>query len=151
MFELMPTSVLNPFVSFNPFKEMEEFERRFFSHPQKYLSSDSLELFRTDIREDEGNYILEADLPGFEKKDISVNVDGDRLTIKAERNSENEEKETKNGYIRRERSYGAYQRSFNVSKINTESIGAKYENGVLVLTLPKKEEKTPASRQLTIE
>lgn len=150
MFEIIPRNTLNPFVSFNPFREMEEFEKRFFSFPET-RTRQSLEMFRTDIREEEGKFILEADLPGFEKKDINVNLEGDYLTIKAERKSESEEKDDSRNYVRRERSYGSYARSFDVSGIETENISAKYENGVLVLTLPKKEEKTPASRQFIIE
>ena len=150
MFEIIPRSTLNPFVSFNPFKEMEEFEKRFFSFPEA-RARQSLEMFRTDIREEDGKFILEADLPGFEKKDINVKLEGDYLTVRAERKSESEEKDEQKNYVRRERSYGSYARSFDVSGIDTENIAAKYENGVLALTLPKKEEKAPASRQFIIE
>lgn len=150
MFEIIPRNTLNPFVSFNPFREMEEFEKRFFSFPEA-KARPSHQMFRTDIREEEGKFILEAELPGFEKKDINVNLEGDYLTIKAERKSENEEKDEAKNYVRRERSYGSYARSFDVSAVDTENICAKYENGVLVLTLPKKEEKTPASKQFIIE
>ena len=95
--------------------------------------------------------MLEADLPGFDKKDINIDVNGDYLTIKAERHSEHEDKKKKDSYIRCERSYGSYCRSFDVTGIDTEKIAAKYDNGVLTLTMPRKDPQQPASRQLTIE
>ena len=130
---------------YNPFKEMD----RFFSEP--YFGKNSLDVFKTDIKETEGGYLLEADLPGFEKKDINIDLEGDYLTIKAERHSEHEDKDKKNSFVRCERSYGSYSRSFDVTGIDTEKIGAKYENGVLTLTLPKKESTLPAARKLEIE
>ena len=70
---------------------------------------------------------------------------------KAQRSSDTEDKDKKESYVRIERSYGSYERSFDVSGIDTESIGAKYENGVLILNMPKKEPVTPPQRQLTID
>ena len=64
---------------------------------------------------------------------------------------EAEDKDKKENYVRIERSYGTYERSFDVSGIDTEGIGAKYENGVLILNMPKKEPVSPPQKQLTIE
>ena len=82
------------------------------------------------------NYILEADLPGFEKGDIKLDVKDDILTIKAERPTETEKKDKDSRRICCERSYGSYSRQFDVSGIDTDKISAKYENGVLKLTMP---------------
>ena len=72
--------------------------------------------------------------------------------MQAERHSKVEEKDKKDKIVRMERSYGSYSRQFDVSGIDTENIKAKYDNGVLKLTLPKKEQKPlPASKKLEIE
>ncbi len=117
----------------------------------KLWSGTAVEGFKTDIREEEKAYILEADLPGFNKEDIKVELDKEYLTISAERKSETEEKDEKGGYIRRERSYGSFSRSFNVSAVDMNAVTAQYKDGVLKLTMPKKENKEPEARQLAIE
>ena len=110
--------------------------------------SSQLVLLGTDIAEEEGGYKLMADLPGFNKEDIHVDVDGDKLTISAERGNENEEK--KEGYIRRERSYGSYKRSFDISAIDSDAITGDYNNGVLTLHLPKKVIATPEAKRIEL-
>lgn len=149
MFEIIPTNYFNRSLR-NPFAEMDNLARAFFNEP---FFSERAEIrpFRTDIKKTDEGYQLEAELPGFDKKDISVGIEGDVLTIKAQRHSETEDKDKKDRYVRIERSYGSYERSFDVSGIDTESIGAKYENGVLILNMTKKEPALPPVRQLTIE
>ena len=88
---------------------------------------------------------------GFEKGDIKLDITGDVLTIQAERHSEHEEKDKKQKYVRCERSYGSYSRAFDISGVDADKIKAKYEDGVLKLTLPKKEEPKEQSRKLEIE
>ena len=78
-------------------------------------------------------------------------ISGDVLTVQAERHSEHEDKDQKNKYVRCERSYGLYSRQFDVSEIDTENIKAKYENGVLKLTLPKKSEVSSSPKRVEIE
>ncbi len=143
MFEMMPFSHRNHLNVYDPFQEMEKFEKSFFNGFG--------DMFRTDIQEKGNAYVLEADLPGMKKEDISVDIDGDCLTISAKRHSEMEEKDENRSYVRRERSYGSYTRSFDISGIKAESISASYENGVLTLTLPKKDEQAPTSRRLEIQ
>lgn len=94
--------------------------------------------FKTDIMDNGDEYVLEADLPGFDKNDHQLDIDNNVLTIRAERHSEHEEKDKKNKYIRCERSYGAYCRKFDLSGVDEAAIKAKYDKGVLKLTLPKK-------------
>ena len=106
--------------------------------------------FRCDIQDKGNEYLLEAELPGFQKEDISIQLDGDDLVISACHNSEVEDKKEKN-YVRRERKFGSYSRRFNLTGIDTAGITAAYNNGVLELTLPKKGEVTPASRSIQIE
>ena len=114
-------------------------------------------VFSTDIRDEGAHYLLQADLPGFRKEDIHIDIDDDILTIKAEHTESKDNSgdkgasKDKDSYIRRERYYGAYTRSFNVSEIDVESIKAAYENGVLTLTMPKKAPVKPESKHLEIE
>lgn len=150
MFELKPYTRKNHAV-YNPFREMDEWERGFFSDPFGFFGNGTLDAFKTDIKDEGDHYELEADLPGFEKKDIQLDVNGDILTVRAERHSEHEEKDKKEKYMRCERSYGCYSRDFDVSNVDADTIKAKYENGVLKLTLPKKAEKLPEPRHLAIE
>lgn len=136
---------------YNPFREMEEMERRFFGpHFDDFFRTNDLAAFKTDVTDEGDHFLLEADLPGFQKEDIRLDLDGDELTIRAERHS-NVEKKERDKVVRVERSYGAYCRSFDISGIRGEDIKAKYENGVLALTLPKKEPTAPTARQIDIE
>ncbi|MBE6631316.1 MAG: Hsp20/alpha crystallin family protein [Ruminococcaceae bacterium] len=150
MFDLVrPITRRNDRVWMDPFKEMEEFRRNFFGDP--FFSGRDIAEFKTDISDEGDRYLLESDLPGFSKEDIKLDINGDILTINAERKYEGEEKDEKGRYIRRERSFGSYSRAFDISGIKSEDITAKYENGVLKLSLPKKQPSVPESRRLTIE
>ena len=151
MFDLRPYNRKNMISSYNPFREMEEMERRFFDDPFGFYDGKGLAEFKTDIIDNGDSYELDADLPGFEKGDIKLDITGDVLTIQAERHSEHEEKDKKQKYVRCERSYGSYSRAFDISGVDADKIKAKYEDGVLKLTLPKKEEPKEQSRKLEIE
>ena len=123
---------------------MEEMERQFFGES-------STGSFKTDIRDDGKEFVLEADLPGFKKEDIHVDVKDNTLSITAERHSEFEQKEKKNSFLRCERSFGSYSRSFDISGIDCANIKAGYKDGVLTLTLPKQKKEEPTGRRLEIE
>ena len=104
--------------------------------------------FRTDIQDLGDRYLLEADLPGFQKEEISLDLKGDVLTVTAHHQ---EEKETHTGkYLCRERRYGDFARSFDVSSVQQRGITAAYENGVLKLVLPKKSAVQPESSKIAI-
>ncbi len=142
MFNLTPYRKHNEVSYYDPFQMMRDMERQFFGE-------DSFGAFRTDIR-DEGNaYTLEAELPGFDKEDIDIQLSDNNLTISASHKEESSRKEGK--YVRRERSFGSYSRSFDVSDIDTAGIKAAYKNGLLSLNLPKKTETVPSTRTLAIE
>ena len=146
MFELTPFDRRNHrhLSRYNPFKELEDMERNFWNFG-------GLMEFNTDIKDEGKEYLLEADLPGFSKEDIHVDVEDNYLTIRAARGSETEETDDKNHYVRRERSYGSYQRSFDVSNIKQEAITVQYKDGVLKVHLPKKEGgDKPNARRLPI-
>ena len=137
---------LIPYERTSPFRELENFERAFFGRP---FESYSMTAFGTDIRDAGDKYLLEADLPGFDKDAIKLSLEGDILTISAERSCD--KKDDNKAYIRSERSYGKFTRSFDVSEIDTDHIKAKFENGVLTLDMPKKQEEIPANRTIEIE
>ena len=148
MFELKPYTRKNNGVYYNPFQTMDEFERNFFN-PSFFETT--LEQFKTDIKDDGDSYTLQADLPGFDKKDIHLDLNNDVLTISAERHSEHEDKDKKGKFVRCERSYGTYARTFDISCIDAKAIKAAYSDGVLRVTLPKQKEVPASSRRLEIE
>lgn len=95
-------------------------------------------LMKTDIRESETDYSIMVDLPGYNKEDIKVNVQDGYLTIEATINNEVDEEE--DNYVRRERYTGSASRSFYVGEdITTEDVKANFRNGVLTLSIPKKD------------
>ena len=128
MFELTPFGYRRV-ASYNPFRELEEMSHSFWND----------------------NYVLEAELPGFKKEDISIDIDKDCLTISAERKSEEKGDKGDNGFVRRERYYGSFSRSFNIKGIDTDAITAEYNDGVLTLTMPEKTPEVPAARRLEIK
>ena len=145
MFELIPFDRRNHRVSvYDPFRAFDELERSFFGNTAHTVSA-----FRTDVTDTGDAYKLEAELPGFKKDDIKIDIENDCLTISAERKAENEDK--KHNFVKRERFYGSFSRSFDVSGINVDGIEAAYTDGVLTLNLPKKVETVPASRRLEIK
>ena len=132
MFELVPSFDRDFERSlYRPFDDLDNLEREF-------LGSSPLAAFKTDIQDKGDSYELTTDLPGFKKEDIRLSLNGDTLSIQAERHSDWEQEESKKQYVRCERSYGKYTRSFDVSGIDADRIQAAYNDGVLTLTLPKK-------------
>lgn len=148
MFEIKPYRK-QEIGTWDPFSEMEEIERRFFGN--SFFSGSSLAAFKTDITDENDHYELKADLPGFRKEDIRLDLEDDTLTITAERHSEHEKQDKKNKYLCCERSYGAYSRSFDMSGVETDRIKATYRDGVLTLKLPKKAGRKTTTKRLSID
>ena len=140
---LVPYSRKNHSV-YNPFQDFDDLEKAFFSDR-------SLGELKTDIKDLGESYALEADLPGFKKEDIHVDVKDNTLSITAERHSEFEQKEKKNSYLRCERSFGSYTRSFDVTGVDTTKVRAAYNNGVLAITLPKYVKPQPTAQTISID
>ena len=92
---------------------------------------------KTDIRLVNNNYVLDIDLPGYDKKDINITLEDGYLTVKAKKVYTDEEKNNKGDYVRRERFTGTCSRSYYVGEIDDQCIDAKFENGVLTLSFPK--------------
>lgn len=101
----------------------------------------STNIMKTDIRESENDYEISIDLPGYRKEDVQAELKDGYLVINA-KNESKTENTGKQGYIRRERYYGACSRSFYVGEaVRQEDISARFENGVLIMNVPKHVEK----------
>ena len=97
----------------------------------------SIRLPRTNVQEADDAFVFTMEMPGLDKQDVSVNIEGDTLIVKGERTEKHEEK----GVIRREYRSARFERSFNVNGVNREGVKARMEHGILTVTLPKTPEK----------
>jgi len=124
---------------FAPFDEaFDDLLRGFFVRPVSFEGSAAPARFHVDVTENENAYTIHAEIPGVKKDDISVTIDGEQVAISAE---VKQEKEAKNGerVLRSERYYGKMQRAFSLGQpVDESGASAKYADGVLELTLPKK-------------
>ncbi len=117
--------------------------------PRKYYLDDFFDNFlsvpeeshmKCDIYEKGGNYHIEMDIPGFNKQDIAIECNKGYLTITAEKKNEQEDKDEERNYIRRERTYGKYQREFYLGDVEADKVKAEFKEGILKITVPKKTE-----------
>ena len=129
---------------FNPFTELTNFDPfnddffKGFALRPVFKQLESEPQMRLDVEEDDKAYTVKAEIPGVKKEDIKISVDGNQVSISAEIKKETEEKEG-NKVIRSERYFGSVSRSFTLAQdVNQGDANAKYDNGILVLTLPKK-------------
>ena len=142
MFELIPYARRNAAV-YDPFRIFDDMERSFFGSLSTRVSA-----FRTDVIDTGEAYRLEAELPGYKKEDISIDIENELLTITAKR--EETVSEERPNYIHRERSIGSFSRTFDVSGVDAEGIRAGYSDGLLTLEMPKKKASQPEKRRLEI-
>lgn len=114
----------------------------FFDWGQGNFSDSGTTLPAVNVKETPDNFEVEMAAPGMTKKDFHIELDGHRLTISSEKTGEHEEQPDGTNYSRREFSYQAFQRSFDLPKdvVDEDKIEAKYENGVLKLVIPKQEQ-----------
>ena len=131
----------NPFTEiarFDPFFDMDDVLNKFMMRPALREGMEIEPQIKMDVKEADGQYLVKAEIPGVKKDDIHVTIDGNRVSISAEVKQEKEEKEG-GRVIRCERSYGMASRSFNLAdEVDQSKAQAKYTDGVLELTLPKK-------------
>ncbi len=142
----------------DPFRDLEELQRemnRLFdaslsrSVKKGQALSEAVWSPAVDIYDNKDNLIIKADLPGLTQKDINVSVEDDVLSIKGEKKKEQEVKE--DNFYRIERVYGSFERSFTLpSNVDAANIKATYKDGVLQLTLPKREETKPKQIKVDI-
>ncbi|MDD3895546.1 MAG: Hsp20/alpha crystallin family protein [Bacilli bacterium] len=103
-----------------------------------FITSSKRNDMKCDIYEKDNMYHIEMDIPGFDKEDINIELKNNYLTIKASKTKE--EKEEDKNYIRRERSYGEYSRTFSLGEVDEDKVNAKFDNGTLLITVPKKDQ-----------
>ena len=110
-------------------------------------------LMRTDVRELDSTYELDVDLPGFKKEEVSLDLKDGYLTISARKDMSTDESDQKGRYVRRERYNGVCSRSFYIGEeVKSSDVSAKFEDGILKITLPKQEKKAlPGSTSIAIE
>ena len=105
---------------------------------------------RIDVKEDDVSYEISTELPGLEEKDLEISIDDGTLVLRGEKSGASEEKEGK--YFRQERIYGRFERAFHLPDgVEAEQIEAKFKNGILAITLPKKEEAKKVVRQVEVK
>ena len=103
-----------------------------------------------DVYDSKDSILVKADLPGLNKDEIDINVEDDTLTIRGEKKQE--ERRQEKGYVREERSYGSFYRALTLpSSVETQKVSAHYKNGVLEITLPKKEEAKPKQIKVDVQ
>jgi HSP20 family protein len=104
---------------------------------------------KVDIKETDKEYIVEAEIPGVDKKDIQLELHDDLLTIQVQRNEQLDVEN--NNYIRKERRTSSMSRSFYVENVKQEDVTAKYENGILSIVLPKREPGIKKGKNIEIQ
>ena len=116
-----------------------DFDEDFFGKKNPLYGKHARNMMKTDVRETDTTYEVDVDLPGFKKEDINVNYENGYLTISTSKGLDKDEKDKEGNYIRRERYAGSMCRSFYVGDaVSEEDIHAKYEDGILKLSVPKK-------------
>jgi HSP20 family protein len=129
----------------------DAFDRRFFGRNPLY-GHHGKNIMKTDIREKDNTYELDVDLPGFKKDEVTVNLENGCLTVSAAKSLDKDQSDENGRYIHRERFSGSCSRSFMVGDLKPEEIQAKFEDGILRLTLPKASARQlPASNAIAIE
>lgn len=120
---------------------------------KKLYGKHAAQMMKTDVHEHEDKYEVDIDLPGFKKDEITLNLEKGYLTVSAAKGLDKDEKDKKGKLIRQERYAGSMQRTFFVGEnLTEEDVKAKFEDGVLKLTVPKKEApKVPEKKTIMIE
>ncbi len=130
---------------------MDLMPRRFFDDMfDDFLTTRKEQHMKCDIYEKGGKYHIEMDIPGFTKDEISVTTKDGYLTIAATKSEEVKDDDNKN-YLRRERTYGKYERTFYLGDLDEDKIDASFKNGMLKLTIPKKEEEKETKKLIEIK
>ena len=119
----------------------DSLEKEFFGTHNPLYGKHAKNLMKTDVKDVNDHYDVAVDLPGFQKDEVNVELENGYLTISAAKGLDKDQKDDEGHYIRQERYSGSCSRSFYVGDIQPEDIHAKYEDGILKLTLPKADQK----------
>lgn len=125
---------------------LDFFENAFDDFFRPLFYDEKFDSMKTDIKETPNAYELDVEMPGFDKEDISVSVENGYMTIRAEKKEKEESGKEEKRYVRKERSVSC-QRSYYIGDTEEDTIKAKYVNGLLTVTVPKKEEKKPEGKK----
>lgn len=150
MFGLTPYNrKCNGVARMNDIRSLRSIFDEFFNEPFFNGAMFDAHPMKADIRETEKEYIIDAEIPGVNKENIKLDLRDDVLTIVVEHNEEtNEEREN---FVRKERRYGSYSRSFYVENVKHDQVNARYNNGILTVTLPKEDEGKARKRNIEIQ
>ena len=130
----------------------DTFDKHFFGGRDPLYGKHAKNMMKTDVKETGDHYEVDIDLPGFQKDEISVELQNGYLTIQAAKGLDRDQKDQEGRYIRQERYSGTCSRSFYVGDVQPEEINAKYDSGILMLSLPKKDQQTlPTQNRIAIE
>jgi len=134
----------------DPFEDIDDLFKGFLLRPMRVEGgAESQMRIKMDVKEDDKSYVVHAEVPGVRKEDIQVSIDGNQVSISAEVKREKEDKQGEK-VLRTERYYGRVYRAFSLAQdVDQEGARAKYDNGVLELTLPKKA--ASAQKRLTVQ
>jgi HSP20 family protein len=119
----------------------DSLEKEFFGTHNPLYGKHAKNLMKTDVKDVNDHYEVAVDLPGFQKDEVNVELENGYLTISAAKGLDKDQKDEEGHYIRQERYSGSCSRSFYVGDIQPEDVHAKYEDGILKLTLPKADQK----------
>ena len=134
-------SAFDPF--FDDFFDIPMFDRR----ELRKLNN----MMKTDVKERDNDYVIDVELPGINKKDVNLDLRDGYLVISAHREHNMNENDKKENYIRRERSYGSFSRSFYVGNVKEKDIDAKLENGILQIIVPKAQNQLDSTTKIEIK
>lgn len=145
---LMRVDPFRDIARFDPFRDIDDLFRDL--NPAMWRNVDQAPRMRMDVSETEKEYLVKAEIPGVQKDDIKVAINGNQVSLSAEIKDERDASAGNAGSLRNERYYGQLQRSFTLpQEVDDDQAQARYENGVLHLTLPKKV--GSGGKQLTIQ
>ena len=155
--QMAPSRAFRNFMTVDPFRELLDLQRginQLFDSSVGRSPNEGVALSTwtpaVDIFEDESSFVIKLELPEVNRDDVKVSLNENTLSISGERKVENETK--RENYHRVERSYGQFYRSFTLPpNVNTEAIGAQFKDGVLRLTLPKREEAKPKQIEVKVQ
>ncbi len=144
-------------VRWDPFRDLEALQEdvnRLFQEsmakPRREAPAARVWAPPVDVVEDQDKILVKAELPGMKREDIDIELSGDTLTIRGERKFENEEK--KDNYVRVERTYGRFQRTFTIGvPVKSDEVRAAYRDGILEVSIPKSEETKPKKVDVSVE
>jgi HSP20 family protein len=146
MFDMIPFRKDN---SMSRGDEFEKFMKSFFNNDFSPVGMNVFGRdFKVDLKENDDSYLVEADLPGVNKDDINLSFKNNYLTISAKRENSREDK--KEDFVRRERNYGEFKRSFYIDNVDDQKIDASFEDGVLKIELAKSEKGRNRGRKIDI-